>query len=244
VPIVRSYSLLLQWQALRLKQFLVLGIVIQLLFAAGIVLGYPLLFPGLDTSTILFLATGAPAIALITIGLVGVPQMVSQAKTEGSIDYMRSLPIPRLVYLFADMTVLAITVVPGVIFGVAVGALRFNLPLVISPMVVPAILLVIATTTSMGYAIAMLLPATVATMATQVLVVFVLMFSPLNFPPERLPDWLAAIHRFLPIQAMGEVIRGTLASNAFPLNAASFVNLGVWCVASFVVTALVLARRG
>lgn len=240
----RSYRLLLIWQALRLKQFLVLGIVVQVLFSLGIVLGYPLLFPNLDQSTILFLATGAPAIALITIGLVGVPQMVAQAKTEGSIDYMRTLPIPRLVYLLADMTVLLATVLPGVIFAVAVGALRFGLKLDVSPMVVPAILLVILTTTSMGYALAMLLPQMVANLVTQVLVVFVLMFSPLNFPPERLPDWLATIHRFLPIQAMGEVIRGTIAGSTFPVTLGSFVILAIWCVGSFGVTGLVLTRRG
>jgi hypothetical protein len=47
-----------------------------------------------------------------------------------------------------------------------------------------------------------------------------------NFPPERLPDWVATIHSVLPIQAMGEVIRGTPA----------------WIV--FAVTGRVLTRRG
>jgi ABC-2 type transport system permease protein len=244
VPALRSYRLLVIWQSLRLKQFLVLGILVQVLFSLGIVLGYPLLFPNLDMSTILYLATGAPAIALITIGLVGVPQMVSQAKTEGSIDYMRTLPIPRMVYLLADMSVLLVMVLPGVIFAVALGALRFGLQLSVSPLVVPAILLVILTTTSMGYALAMLLPQMVANLITQVLVVFVLMFSPLNFPPDRLPDWLATIHRVLPVQAMGEVIRGTIAGNDFPLNVGSFANLIVWCAVSFAVTGWVLTRRG
>lgn len=155
---LRSYRLLVIWQSLRLKQFLVLGVMVQVLFSLGIVLGYPLLFPNLDKITILFLATGAPAISLITIGLVGVPQMVSQAKTEGSIDYMRTLPIPRLVYLLADTSVLLVMVLPGVIFAIAVGAVRFGLQLDVSLLVVPAVLLVILTTTSMGYALAMLLP--------------------------------------------------------------------------------------
>jgi hypothetical protein len=51
---------------------------------------------------------------------------------------------------------------------------------------------------------------------TQVPAVFVLMFSPLNFPPDRLPGWLASIQAVLPIQAMGEVIRGTLAGLRSP----------------------------
>lgn len=76
-----------------------------------------------------------------------------------------------------------------------------------------------------------------------VLVVFVLMFSPLYFPADRLPGWLAAIHRVLPIQAMGEVIRGTLAGSTFPLPAGALLLLGAWCAAAFAVTYAVLARR-
>jgi ABC-2 type transport system permease protein len=241
---LRSYGLLVEWQALRLKTFLPIAILVQVLFALGIVLGYPLLFPSMDRTTILYLATGAPAISLITIGLVGVPQMVAQAKTEGSIDYMRTLPIPRLVYLLADMTVLLVTVLPGVVFAIGVGAVRFGLDLQISPLVVPAMLLIILTTTSIGYALAMLLPQMLANLLTQVLVVFVLMFSPLNFPPDRLPDWLATIHKILPIQAMGEVIRGTVAGNAFPVSGGPFFLLAVWCVVAFGVTGIVLTRRG
>jgi ABC-2 type transport system permease protein len=244
MSVLRSYRLLVTWQALRLKSFLPLAIIVQALFAFGIVVGYPLLFPSIDRSTILYLATGAPAISLITMGLVAVPQVVSQARTEGSLDYMRTLPIPRLVYLVADMTVWLAIVLPGVVFAIVVAALRFGLDLQVSPLVVPAMLLVVLTTTSIGYALASILPQMLANLLTQVLVVFVLMFSPLNFPPDRLPDWLAAIHAVLPIQAMGEVIRGTLAGNVFPLVAGPFLLLGAWCVASFAITGRVLTRRG
>ncbi len=42
---LRSYTLLIRWQALRLKTFLPLAFVVQSLFAFGIVVGYPLFFP-------------------------------------------------------------------------------------------------------------------------------------------------------------------------------------------------------
>ena len=96
----------------------------------------------------------------------------------------------------------------------------------------------------MGYALASVLPPLVAGILSQVLVVFVLMFSPLNFPADRLPDWLRAIHAVLPIQAMGESIRGSLAPTAFPLAAGPIALLTVWCVASFAVAFLALNRRG
>ena len=96
--LLRTYALLVRWQALRLKGFLPLAIVVQSLFALGIVIGYPLLFPEIDPLTILFLATGAPAITLISMGLVAVPQVVAQARLAGSLEYIRSLPVARLVY--------------------------------------------------------------------------------------------------------------------------------------------------
>lgn len=240
---VRSYGLLVRWQALRLKGFLPLAIVVQGLFAFGIVAGYPLLFPQIDRTTILYLATGAPAITLLTVGLVAVPQLVAQARTEGTLDYMRSLPIPRIVYLLADLTVWLLIVIPGVVFAVAVAAFRFNLDLEVSPLVVPAVLLIVLTAASMGYALACVLPPMIAQLLTQVLVVFILMFSPLNFPVDRLPDWLATIHRFLPVEAMGEIVRGTLASSTFPLQVGAFALVGVWCAASLGVTMVVLERR-
>jgi ABC-2 type transport system permease protein len=240
---LRSYRLLVTWQVLRVRGMLPLAIVVQALLAVGIVLGYPLLFPEIDRTTTLFLATAAPTITLVTMGLVLVPQVVAQAKTEGSLDFLRSLPVPRVVYLFADLTVWLAVVLPGVVFAIVAAELRFGLDMRVSPLVVPAFLLVALTATSVGYAIAAVLPSMLANLTTQVLVVFVLMFSPLTFPAERLPGWLAAIHCVLPIQAMGEVVRGTLASSAFPLTAGAFLALGAWCAASFAVTGFVLTRR-
>jgi ABC-2 type transport system permease protein len=83
----------------------------------------------------------------------------------------------------------------------------------------------------------------VAQMLSQILVVFILMFSPLNFPADRLPGWLATIHNFLPIQAMGEVMRGTIASSSFPLTVGAFLILGAWCAATFAATGVVMTRR-
>lgn len=243
MSLVRSYRLLMQWQALRLKGFLPLAIVVQGLFAFGIVAGYPLLFPEIDRTTILYLATGAPAITLLSMGLVAVPQLVAQARTEGTLDYMRSLPIPRIVYLLADLSVWLVIVVPGVVFAIAVAAIRFGLDLDVSPLVVPAMLLIVLTASSVGYALAAVLPPMVAQLLTQVLVVFILMFSPLNFPVERLPSWLAAIHSVLPVQAMGEIVRGTLASSVFPLEIGAFALVGAWCAVSFAITMIVLERR-
>jgi ABC-2 type transporter. len=241
---LRSYQLLVTWQALRKKAYLPLMMAVQTLFSLGIVLGYPLLFPTLDRTSIYLIATGAPAISMISVGLVALPQTVGEQKSEGSLAYMRSLPVPRLAYLVADLTVWLAIVIPGVILGIIVGALRFGLDLQVSPLVVPAMLMVALTATCVGYALASLLPYMLTVIVTQAIVVFVFMFSPLTFLPEKLPSWLESIHSVLPIQAMGEVTRGTIAPHEFPLQIGSFLTLGVWCVLGFVVTYAAIARRG
>ena len=240
---LRSYHLLMRWQLLRLKGFVPLAMVVQALFALGIVAGYPLLFPALDRLTMLFLATGAPAITLITVGLVAVPQVVSQAKTQGSLEYIRSLPLPRMVFLLADLSVWLVIVLPGLVFALVIGWLRFDLALEVSPLIVPALLLVALTSSAIGYAMACVLPPMVAVLVTQVMVVFVMLFSPLNFPADRLPDWLQSVHHVLPIQAMGEVIRGTLAGGTFPLSPQPFLLLAAWCAGGLGVAYLTLRRR-
>lgn len=240
---LRSYRLLVCWQALRLKTFLPLAVVVQALFAFGIVVGYPLLFPEMDETTMLFLATGAPAITLITMGLVLLPQVVSQAKLEGSLAYMRSLPVPRMAYLAADLTVWLAVVLPGVVFAVLVGVWAFGLELTVSLAVVPAALLVALTSAAVGYALASLLPPMIAMLLTQVLVFGVLIFSPINFPAERLPEWLQSVHAILPVAAMGEVIRGSLASTTFPLAIGPFLFLAAWCAVCLGLSYLTLRRR-
>jgi ABC-2 type transport system permease protein len=240
---LHSYVLLIRWQALRLKTFLPLAAVVQCLFAFGIVVGYPLLFPEIDPLTVLFLATGAPAITLITMGLVVLPQVVAQAKLEGTLEYMRSLPVPRMVYLMADLTVWLAIVLPGVVFAVAVGAWAFDLALSVSLLIIPSVLLVATTAAALGYAMASVLPPMLAMLMSQVLIFAVLIFSPINYPAERLPDWLQTIHDLLPVESMGEIIRGSLAMETFPLTAGPFMMLAAWCSASLVLSYLALRRR-
>ena len=228
---LRSYRLLVRWQALRLKGFLPLAIVVQALFAFGIVVGYPLLFPEMDETTMLFLATGAPAITLITMGLVALPQVVSQAKLEGSLEYMRSLPVPRMAYLAADLTVWMAIVLPGVVFAVLVGIWAFGLGPRREPGHHPGDA---AGGSDLGRgglrhgqpaaAHDRHAPDAGARLRRARLLAHQL--------PGRAvcPTGSSRCTAVLPVQAMGEVIRGSLASSTFPLTIGPFLFLGAWCV--------------
>ena len=153
----RQTALLMRWQLRRSLPQLPLVMVVQTLMAVATVLGYGLIAGDAGHEAGLYLATGAPAISLITIGLIMAPQWVSQARTEGSLDWMRTLPVPRVSFLLADLLLWTVMALPGLVLGVAVGAARFDVALDPAWWLVPGALLVALTSACIGYAVANLL---------------------------------------------------------------------------------------
>jgi ABC-2 type transport system permease protein len=239
-----DYALLVQWQARKISWLFPLIVGVQTILSVGIIVGFGFLFAEVDQETALFLATGAPTLLLLVIGLVLVPQMVSESKNEGTYNWMRALPVPRMAFLAADTTVWFVAMLPGLVVALLVARWHYDLALSVSPLVVVAILLVGLTATAIGYAIASFVPPMITLLLTNLLLFGALMFSPVNFPAERLPGWLQAVHHVLPITAMADVMRGTLARDSFELTATPFAVLAVWCVAGFTASYIAMNRRG
>lgn len=235
--------LLAQWQFRRQSAYLPLMVVVQVFMAVATVIGYGLLVGDPDPTTALYLATGAPTVTLITVGLVMTPQMQSQSRTEGSLDWMRTLPVPRTLFLVSDLLVWTLLALPGMVLGVVAGVLRFDIDLSPTPWLVPGALLVSLTAAAVGYAMASLLPPALAMLMTQALVFVVLLFSPVSYPAERMPGWLQGAHEWLPIQPMAQLVRAGLASDTFALPTRSLVVLVVWCAASVAGAIWSLRRR-
>lgn len=240
---LRATLLLAQWQLRRQAQYMPLLVVVQVFMAVATVIGYGLLVGNPDPTTALYLATGAPTITLITVGLVMTPQMVAQARTEGSLDWMRTLPVPRWAFLAADLTVWTLIALPGMVLGVVTGVLRFHVDLSPAPWLVPGALAVSLVSAAVGYAMASLLPPQVAMLITQALVFIVLLFSPVSYPSERMPQWLQTAHDWLPIEPMAQVVRSGLAHDTFTMPLRSVVLLAVWGVVAVVGAAAALRRR-
>lgn len=242
---VQSYTLLLRWQGLKFKTILPFVIIAQFFTGIGTVIGLGYLMPGIDSHTAMFLVTGGPTLSLITLGLVMVPQMVAQAKSGGMLDYMLSFPIPRMAYLAADLTIWLLSTLPGVILALVVGSLRYDFELRFSLLIVPAFTLVVLMATSVGYAIALLSPkAELVNVLTNLIIFSLFLFSPINFPVERLPGWLATIHRFLPVKYAADAVRGALVPGYSDGLGLALVVLGVWCLAGLAINYLVATRRG
>jgi ABC-2 type transport system permease protein len=239
----RQGLLLLQWQLRRSLPYIPLLVVVQVALAVATVVGYGLLVGTPSPDVALYLATGAPTITLITVGLVMTPQMLAQAKTEGSLDWMRTLPVPRWTFLASDLLMWTLIALPGMVLGVVAGVLRFNVNLSIAPWVVLAALLVSLTSASVGYAMASVLPPMLAQLLTQVLIFVVLLFSPVSYPASRMPEWLQTAHEFLPIEPMAQLVRAGLANASFTVPGRSMVVLGVWVAVSVAAALTALRRR-
>ncbi len=239
----RQTLLLAQWQFRRQSQFLPLLVVIQVFMAIATVIGYGLLVGEASPDIALYLATGAPTVTLITVGLVLVPQLLAQSKTEGSLDWMRTLPVPRVVFLASDLVVWTLLAIPGMLLGILAGVLRYDITLSVAPWIVPGALMVSLTAAAVGYATASLLPPAVSQLVTQALVFVVLLFAPVSYPAERMPQWLQSAHEWLPIEPMAQLVRAGLAQDAFTMPVRSILVLSAWCVASVVGASLALRRR-
>ena len=240
---LRSYALMLKWQALSNKPMIPLYVAVEIMIAVGFVIGIGFFYPQINSTIAKFLTTGAPTLILLMVGLVIAPQMVVMARVEGTFDYIWSLPIPRMVYLAADATIWLLITLPGVLLALIIGALYHNFTLEVSPLVVPALLLIAMTGIFVGYAFAHGAPKPqMAQVATQIIVFAMMIFSPVMYPVEQLPNWLAALHKVLPIQYMAELSRGTLTDLDVNLGLA-FSITSAWCIAGFVVTYFAIRRR-
>ncbi len=240
---LRSYRLLLRWNLLRLRAALPLLIVVQTLLGVGIVVGFSFLVPQAGPDTALYLTTGALTLSLITVGMVAAPQLIAQAKVSGIFDYQRAMPVPRLAMLAADASVWVALAVPGLIAAMVVAALRFDLTFTVSPLAVPAVLLVAICSVGVGYGIAYAAKPEIAGAITQLVFFIALMFAPINYPADRLPDWLAAAHRWLPFTYMAQAIRDTVNVPSTGVSATPFLVLTAWSVVGLATTYWVMSRR-
>jgi ABC-2 type transport system permease protein len=243
MTLLRSYGLMLKWQALSNSSILPINLIVQLMIAVGFIIGIGFFYPEMTPATAKYLTTGAPTISLLTVGLVLVPQVVAMGRIAGTFEYMWSLPVPRLVYVAADATIWILVSLPGVILSLILGAIYFHFGLQISLLVIPAVALIAMTGTFIGYSIAHAAPKPeIATLATQVIIFAIMLFSPIMYPMSQLPDWLAAIHRVLPVKYMADLMRGTLTDLPVDLGTA-FAVVGGWCVFGLVMTSLLVRRR-
>lgn len=193
---------------------------IQSALAAEIGFGVGFLIPDITPDRVLFLSSGA-------------------------LDFQRALPVSGPLLLMVDLVVWSLSALPGVVIGLLVACLRYDLSYSFNwTLIVLASLLVTTMATAVGCSIVVLLPAMLAQLISQVLVFVVLLFSLITFPASQLPEWFQAMHRYLPIQPAAELLRAGVASEDFAARGRDLVVMSLWTVAGLLITTRALVSRG
>lgn len=227
VSATRSYVLACKWEALDMLRTLPVVATIQLFIATAMVFGFGLLIPQVDAQTAQYLATGAPTVALVTVGLVLVPQTIAARRMTGGIEYLQSLPIARLAPLFATLTVNGAFAIPGALLAVLIASWHYGFDVTWSLALIPIMAASALTLVSLGYALAIgVTQPQVVSLATNALILVTLLFAPVNVPANRLPSWLASIHEWLPIGTTAALVRSSLTGTSPQVT--DMVVVGVW----------------
>ncbi|MBK5306155.1 MAG: ABC transporter permease [Frankiaceae bacterium] len=239
----RSYTLLLRWDFLRRRRILPMIVFIQLALSVGVVYGLAFLMPDVNGKSALYLSTGAPTLSMLVLGLTVVPQEIAQNKLTGRLDWMSTLPVPRLAPLASEITYWLAASLPGTVIALVVASYRFDFGLQVNAAVVPALLLVAATSAAVGYGIAVASPPQLTQQVSSFVGIGILLFSPVNFPAEQLPAALQAVHRVLPVESMADIVRWSLTGQYVAHPATAFAVVTAWCVAAMALSVRVATRR-
>ncbi|MGO9179859.1 MAG: ABC transporter permease [Candidatus Limnocylindrales bacterium] len=239
-----SYAAMLRFNVLDQRTWLSMLLLMQVLFGTGMAIIYGFYIGSMPSEAALYLVTGAPAIAAITTGMVFVPQMVGDRKATGTWDFIWSLPPPRSATVASTFTVYTVLSIPGIVVTLLLASWRYGLHLTPTPMVIPAFLLSSLMATSVGFGLAQAIRNPVVTnLIVNIFIFVVLLFSPVVFPISQLPGWLAALHRWLPVYHVAQVLRASVTTGLVSNVATSYAVLVAWTVAGWAATAWVVGRR-
>lgn len=239
-----GYRNMLRFEIGNLRIYLMLAAVIQLLMGAGMAYMYGFYLGDLPPIAQAFLVSGIPALAIIPIGFVMVPNSIMTHKLGGTYDFVLSLPTPRAAAAAATFTVFTALSLPGSALALWVASARYGVELTVSWTVVPAVILASLMSASVGYGLGHAIPDPRFTnLITNLVVFLVLLFSPIVVPITQFPTWWADVHQVLPFYHMAVVIRGGLTVGLEDAVGRSYVVLGVWTLASWIVAGWAVARR-
>lgn len=239
-----SYRAMVRFEMVNLRLFLILTLILQTLMGAGMGIMYGFYLGDIPPVAQTFLVSGIPALSLFPLGFLLVPSVIANHRWEETYDYIWSLPVPRLASAAATFTVFAGLSLPGMVLALGLSVWVYGVTLAPQPMIIPAVLLVAAMATSVGYAIGHAISnPRMVNVLTNLIVFVVLMFSPIVIPIQQFPDWFAALHRVLPFWHMANVLRDGLTTGLVENVGTSYAVLSLWLVGAWMVTAWVIARR-
>jgi len=239
-----GYRAMLRFDLASSRDWLLTFLIVQVLMGAGMALIYGFYLGDMPSAAATFVATGAPTLATMPLGMALLPGLIAVRKIDDTYDFMWSLPVPRTATAASSFTIFTLLGLPGFAVSLAIAGWRYDLDLRVSLWIVPAVLLASLMSTSVGFGVGHAVPdPTITNVITNFLVFLVLLFSPIAFPIENFPGWLATIHRVLPFWHMANVIRDALTDGLVDFVWRSYLVLGAWTVGTWLLAAWAIRRQ-
>jgi ABC-2 type transport system permease protein len=220
-------------------------VMVQIVLAFGLVLGYGYLIPDISETAALYLTTGAATNALITVSLVFLPQVLAESKQQGRMEFMLTLPIGREAYLLSQIAAAVVLAAPGTILAILFGAWHYDLTLDVSPWLGVSIVLGIASLAGVGVTVVMLSNHYQVTNAiTQLVIFYVVFFAPILLPKSQLPELLQRVSTVMPPTYAADAMRASLTDLPGTDISRDLLVLSGFAVVSLALSAVSIRRRG
>jgi ABC-2 type transport system permease protein len=242
---LRQFTNLLRLELMMAREMIWLMAMVQFVLTLGLILGFGYFIPRMTHVQALWLTTGAASQTVVTTALVVLPQKIAQDKAEEKLAYLLTLPIQRETYILVQIAFVALATLPGTAFAVIFGAWHYDISLNVSATVLVVVPLAIFSLAGIGVAVSMLSPYPQLTNAlTQLTIFYVLLFAPVLFPKEQLPELLQRVSVFMPPTYVADAMRGALTDLPGTHLGRSMLLMASFAVASIGLSAVTVRRRG
>lgn len=233
---------LLKWSLVRHKFYIPVFVVVQIILSLAVMFGFSYMVDARDFQSQTYLVSGAMTLNTLAVTCVLAPQIVSEAKQNGIYDYQKSLPISKVAILLSDVAIWGMLSLPGLLVSIFVSTLVFGVSLQMSLISILSTIFVIVSLLLFGFALAYLFPANMVALLTQVIMLGALLFSPIVYTADRLPEWSAILYNHLPFVPVSQIFRFTVLGldkvTVYPYMVVLF-----WGIAAFLASIFVLMRR-
>jgi ABC-2 type transport system permease protein len=241
----RQFAILADVQVRSMRNDFWFVMVLQVSFSLGLVLGLGYMVPDISKETATYLTIGAATQTFVTVGLVMLPNFISEAKQDGRLEYFLTLPIGREAYVFSMLAVVAAMALPGVVVTLVLGWARYGIGYSVDPTVVVVGLLSMLSLSGVGVALAMVSPHQQVTNSfTNLIIFYVLFFAPVLVPSSQLPWVLQKTALVMPPTYAADGMRATLTHLPGTHLGESLVVMAGFAVASVVLSAVMIRRQG
>ncbi|MDR2834298.1 MAG: ABC transporter permease [Streptococcaceae bacterium] len=234
---------LIHWSLIRHKYLLPVFTVVQIFLSIAIIYGLGIMFPELTHEMSIYLSSGAVSLGIIAVGCVLSGQIINTAKNEGVVDYQKSLPVSRVNILLADIIIWGFASLPGIFMSFLASFLRFDLEIHFSIVGIFILALCQVSMILIGFTIAYWFPENMVALFSQIIMIGGLLFSPITYSPERLPEWTSNIYNSFPFVPSSRLIR-TLFFERGEISLRDISVIWVWLIFCFILSLQALKKRG